>query len=133
MKCTTIRHTLRAMANRIREIRKAKGLSAEALAEALGCTKDTVYNLEKEARGLTHDWMRRLAKALECKPSDFLPDDEFNPRLDVLELSVLRQFRQLSEKNRERFLDITNPISSALTDAEQNGSSPPEPHAGHAA
>lgn len=62
--------------NRIRALRRARDLSQEALAELLGCSKQTVSALENETMQLTQAWMRRIAKALNCAPGDLLSPSE---------------------------------------------------------
>lgn len=60
--------------NRIRELREAKGLSADQLAAL--CIPPTsgaqIRRLEVGARNLTEDWMRRIAGALGVNPLDLL-------------------------------------------------------------
>lgn len=62
--------------NRIRVLRKNKGLSLEELAELVGTSYGQISHLEKETRGLTVTWMRRIALALECRPADLLQEDD---------------------------------------------------------
>lgn len=65
------------MKNNIRDIRKAKGLSAQKLAERIGTTQQQVTRLERGDRRLSDVWMEKLAKALKCKPSDLINEDGF--------------------------------------------------------
>lgn len=60
--------------NRIRELREAKGLSADQLAEIVDppTSGAQIRRLEVGARKLTEDWMRRIAGALEVNPADLL-------------------------------------------------------------
>ena len=60
--------------NRIRELRKARGLSGEELAQATGTSVQQIYRLETGARRLTIEWVRRLAKGLGCSEYEFLPE-----------------------------------------------------------
>lgn len=54
------------MRNRLKELRKAKGLTLEALAQRVGSSNQHVSHLENGKRRLSVDWMERLATALEC-------------------------------------------------------------------
>lgn len=54
--------------NRIRELREARGLTLEELAQRVGTTNQQISHLELGKRQLTVDWLRRLAAALECHP-----------------------------------------------------------------
>jgi transcriptional regulator with XRE-family HTH domain len=58
--------------NRIAEIRKKRGLSMEKLAEKLNTSRGQIFQLETGKRKLTHEWMLRLAQALQCRPEDFI-------------------------------------------------------------
>ena len=58
--------------NRIRELREARGLTQQQLADACGTTQPTIDRLEKGIRQLTEKWMQRLASALQVEPADLL-------------------------------------------------------------
>ncbi len=54
--------------NRIREVRKAQGLTLEAVAKRAGTTNQQIQRLETGQRRLTIDWLERVAEALQCHP-----------------------------------------------------------------
>ena len=56
------------MENRIKELRRARGLTLQRLAEKAGTTNQQISRLERGERRLTTDWMERLASALGCSP-----------------------------------------------------------------
>lgn len=58
--------------NRIREIRKAAGLSSDELAGKVGTTGSMIRKLENGQVRLTDVWMNKLAEALECTPGDLI-------------------------------------------------------------
>jgi repressor LexA len=60
--------------NIIRAIREARGMTQEQLAAAVGSNHSTIGRLETGRRRLTKEWMVRLARALNCDPSEFLAD-----------------------------------------------------------
>jgi transcriptional regulator with XRE-family HTH domain len=60
--------------NRIKDIRKAKGLTMEALAQACGTTAPQIDKLEKGRVRLNLDWMRRIATALGCHWAELVED-----------------------------------------------------------
>lgn len=62
--------------NRIREWRKAAGLTQPALAERLGTTNQNISRYERGERSLTVDLLLQIAPALGCRPADLLPDGE---------------------------------------------------------
>lgn len=62
------------MALRLRELREAKGLTPEELADKVGVDWRTIYTYESRKRKIDPDLYPALAKALGCKsPSDFFP------------------------------------------------------------
>ncbi len=60
------------MANRLYPLRKARGLTMEALAQRANTTASQINKLEKGDRRLTDQWMHRLAAALGCSADDLL-------------------------------------------------------------
>lgn len=58
---------------KIRDIRKRKGLTMQALADAVGTSQQQIDRLEKGHRKLTLDWLERLAQALGCSVLELLP------------------------------------------------------------
>ena len=61
--------------NRIREFRLARGWRADELAERVGTTQSTISRLEAGTRGLTVDWLRRVALALGVRAGDLIDED----------------------------------------------------------
>lgn len=56
----------------LREMRRRRGLSMEALARLVDTSASQINKLEKGQRRLTDDWLRRLAVALQCNPGDLI-------------------------------------------------------------
>jgi transcriptional regulator with XRE-family HTH domain len=68
--------------NRIAELRKKKGLTQAQLGEALdGVHWTTISDLERGKQGLTEDWMRRIAPALDVRPADLLAEKRSTVKL----------------------------------------------------
>lgn len=69
-------------ATRLRQIRLAKGLSQEALADLAGLHRTYVGSVERSERNVSIDNMERLANALEVDISELLraQKHEFPPR-----------------------------------------------------
>ncbi len=63
------------MTNRIKELRRLRGLTQDNLGKLVGTGRSQVVKLERGERRLTVEWMRRLARALECHPADLLVTD----------------------------------------------------------
>lgn len=62
------------MSNRIKKLRKRRGLSQQALAELVSTSRSQIVKLERGERRLTDQWMRRLAGPLHCSPSEIMDD-----------------------------------------------------------
>ncbi len=60
------------MANHLRTIREARGLSVDQLARRVGASRSKIYKLENGSQRLTDLWINRLAEALDAAPADFL-------------------------------------------------------------
>lgn len=65
----------RGMTNRIKELRRLRGLTQDSLGKLVGTGRSQVVKLERGERRLTVEWMRRLARALECHPADLLVNE----------------------------------------------------------
>jgi transcriptional regulator with XRE-family HTH domain len=84
---------------RIREIRKAKGLSQEALAQVLGTTANTISRWETATYRPTIDDLERLARFFEIAIMDFFPPEEETNNSQIT--ALLRAAKQLSPDDLE--------------------------------
>lgn len=65
------------MTNRIKELRKAKGLRQEDLAEALGVSRQTIIAIENNKYNASLELAMRLARYLQTTIEGlFFPEDE---------------------------------------------------------
>ena len=62
------------MRNRIAEHRLALGLTKTEIARRVGTSKQHYGRLESGETGLDPPWLKKLAKALLCRPVDLLPE-----------------------------------------------------------
>jgi transcriptional regulator with XRE-family HTH domain len=101
--------------NRIKELRKRRGLTQPQLAEAAGTTFQQIYKLENSKRKLPQQWMDRIAPALGVRPAalidadvEGLPDPQAQAQLvdDPDELALLWLWRNLSPKMRGAALTL---------------------------
>jgi len=78
------------MINRIRDIRRAKGLTLAELAEACDppTTAQTIGRLETGMRNLSLRWMDRIAKALKVDPESLVRSEETPAPSVVAELGA---------------------------------------------
>lgn len=59
--------------NKIRQFRRAVGLSQQELASSIGVTAGAIGFYERGLREPSLDTIRKLAEALNCKPTDLYP------------------------------------------------------------
>lgn len=76
--------------NRIRDIRRAKGLTLAELAAACrpATTAQTIGRLETGTRQLSLGWMNRIAAALGVEPASLMRDDSAAPARIVAQLGA---------------------------------------------
>jgi transcriptional regulator with XRE-family HTH domain len=60
------------MANRIKELREARGLTLQQVADDAGTSLQQIQRLENGHRRLTDEWMRRIAPVLGVHPAALL-------------------------------------------------------------
>jgi transcriptional regulator with XRE-family HTH domain len=59
------------MLNKLKEVREAKGFTVLELAQKSAVTRQTIYNIEKNANAVvSSSVMEALSKALDAKPSE---------------------------------------------------------------
>lgn len=61
-----------AVASRLHNVRKAKGMTLQQVADLADTTLATIHKLERSQRPLTMDWIERLAKALDVDPTELM-------------------------------------------------------------
>ncbi|MFM1977458.1 MAG: hypothetical protein RL145_2304 [Pseudomonadota bacterium] len=91
---------MRTYENRIAELRRAAGLSLEALAERVNSNRQTVHDVEIGRTGLTLAWMRRLARVFGVAPADILLDEDKPYVLTEEELAIIMDIRALPSDRR---------------------------------
>ena len=58
---------------RIRQLRKARGMSQADLADALGCSVQAIYRYENDKRKLTLPLISQLAEIFHAPPASLIP------------------------------------------------------------
>lgn len=103
------------MKNRIRELRKARGMTQDELAAALGKTKSWISKLETGKAELTLYLMTVIAKEFQCHVSDLL---EETPPIKKDERNLLENYRALHEpEKQEMFLHM---LEAAARDGKKD-------------
>jgi transcriptional regulator with XRE-family HTH domain len=70
--CTPAQHAKQTFGLRLRELRRARGLSQESLAERAGLDRTYVSSCERGHRNISLENIYRLAAALGVEPSELL-------------------------------------------------------------
>lgn len=99
-------------ANRLKELREARGLSLAALAALVGTSNQQISHLELGKRQLTVEWLERIALALECHPWAIVSE---SAPCDAREDRLVRAFRAMDRHDQETLLAAcpTSPRGSA--------------------
>ncbi len=92
---------------KIHALRKRHGIRQADLAKQVGISPGGLTNLEKGRRNVSLDWLMKIAKALDVKPSAFLdrldlPKRTPNPR----ERHLVERYRKLTHKRQDAILAL---------------------------
>lgn len=103
------------MKNRIAEIRMARGLTLQEIAERAGTTNQQISHLEKGRRKLSYEWMERLAAVFACHPLELLASppatgDTHKMVLSSRERELLDLFRSLGAEEQDTLLAVVQPM-----------------------
>lgn len=106
------------MINRIREVRKSKGLTLQTLADRVQASNQHISHLESGRRRLTVDWIERLAKGLDCDPLALL--GAHTEEITEQELQLLEIFRTLNEDQRKAFIAAAAALAKPVSSSENH-------------
>lgn len=102
------------MKNRIAILRKERGLTLAALAQAAGTTKAQIQKLERGDRRLSLDWMERIARGLGVKMSDLLPAEQVARQRGRAEHEILEIIGHLPEKEQVMLVKMARELVETL-------------------
>jgi transcriptional regulator with XRE-family HTH domain len=111
---------IRTFPSRIRELRKARGWSQGELAERIGCVTNHVSDLERGERGLTLEWMRKIALALECSPADLLNYADNPARMSDAERRLLDIYRTFPPEMQEQLQRLAAALPRPADDSRDS-------------
>ena len=100
---------------RIKDLRIKRRLTADQLAELVGVNRATIYRYESgDIENMSVDVLKPLAEALHTTPVALMGwDDASTPEVKDLasdEISLLSDFRQLSEDGQIKLLDYASDL-----------------------
>ena len=81
----------------IRHIQKQRGISQNALGEAVGITFQQIQKYERGANRISASMLVRLAKVLGVQPADLLPTTDATPLAPSAQFLSLRGTEELLE------------------------------------
>jgi transcriptional regulator with XRE-family HTH domain len=94
------------MPNRIRELRKARGIQLQQLAERIGCANSMMSDLETGKRELSYHWMKVIARALKVQVADLLSAKDNSKSLTADERQLLDLYTRADEQKRAQLLQM---------------------------
>lgn len=98
---------------RLRELRKAAGLTQVELAEQTGVSQPTISDLENDRLSMSLAWTRTFSRVLNCAPADLLADEDNPDRLSEEERELIHKFREASGAQRELIVRLADPLLEA--------------------
>ena len=90
---------------RLRRLREAKKLTLQQVADAVGCTKAYIWELEmKEGQRPSAERVHLLAKVLGVTMEDLMNEtNEQVPEASVEDVAFFRQYTGMSEEEKQRY------------------------------
>lgn len=96
--------------NRIRELREQQEISQAELARRINVTPPALQKIEAGARKLDQQWMRRIARALDCDPADLLPATDNPWALSDEEKVWIDRMRRSRAEDREKLKRVADVV-----------------------
>jgi transcriptional regulator with XRE-family HTH domain len=89
--------------HRLRELREARNLSLQQMADLVGTTKSSYHRIESGVTELDLPMMRRIGAKLGVKPSELLLDRDVEYRAGDTEDIIRESLAQFAPDDREAF------------------------------
>ncbi len=106
--------------HKIDEMQRRADVSEAELARRLKTSQTQLQRLKVGDRRLTLDWLRRIARALDCSVADLLSDADAPNRVSVEEQSLLAELAKRGKSDMSDMLEIVAAIDRLITrEAEQ--------------
>lgn len=103
-----------ALGVRLRRLREAKKLTLQQVADAVGCTKAYIWELEmKDGQRPSAERVQALAKLLGVTMEDIMgePIQEV-PEASLEDVAFFREYAGMSEENKKHYQDVLKIIFS---------------------
>jgi transcriptional regulator with XRE-family HTH domain len=96
---------------RLRELRKAAGLSQAELAAQTGVSQPAISQIENDVIAMDVAWMRAFARVLGCAPADLLAADDNPDRLTDEERELIHKYREASREQKALIARVAEPLA----------------------
>jgi transcriptional regulator with XRE-family HTH domain len=108
-----------ALTTRIREIRKRRRLTLQALADRVGTTAQTIQRLETDNMMVSIDWLRRIGDALRLAPGELVTADRVATLVCIGEANAEGTVKQTSPAEQRLPISLPDlePIAVQLSAA----------------
>lgn len=93
------------LGNRIKEVRKNKGITQESLAEMVGCFTSHISNIENFHTKVSLNLLFAIATALNTS-IDALLSDQYENISEVLDNEILRAVKNCDNVKKEKILKM---------------------------
>jgi len=97
-----------AICSKLRELRRARGLTVDTLAEKMGESSQKIGRIERGARSITLDYLVKASQALETPVESFLKENSKSDREEEKEdltsnTNILNDIVILVEEHHQKF------------------------------
>lgn len=96
--------------NRIRELRKARNMKLEDLANRVDCAVSMMSDLERGKKELSWTWMKRIARALKVQMADLLAEKDNSKSLSAQERELVDLYTRADDQQRQQLLGMARLI-----------------------
>ena len=93
------------LGKRIRELRRERGLTQDALAEIIGCNTSHISNIENNYTKASLNVLLALVNTLDTT-IDYLLSDQYNNNSSALDQAILRALERCDEEKKRKVLKI---------------------------
>ena len=98
--------------DRIKQARKAKGMTQEVLSERLGVSIGYVSQVERGITKISLDLLGAISSILDCNVASLISESAVNSN-GYMETEILNEIRKLDNKKRKyilKILQLTNEV-----------------------
>jgi transcriptional regulator with XRE-family HTH domain len=110
------------MPNRLYELRRARGLSQQKLADLAGCSKMHVSGVERGTREFSLSLMRRIAEVFGVSPAELLSRQDNPGLLAVEEQLLVDTYRSADKGDQAKILKVAEALAPRHANDDQRHS-----------